>query len=38
MKKKRGLIEQAMHYNQITLLLIFLLVLLGIYGLVKMPK
>ncbi|WP_288205413.1 efflux RND transporter permease subunit [uncultured Parabacteroides sp.] len=38
MKKKRGLIELAMHYNQITLLLIFLLVLLGIYGLVKMPK
>ena len=38
MKKKRGIIELAMRYNQITLLLIFLLVLLGIYGLVKMPK
>ncbi|WP_455637539.1 efflux RND transporter permease subunit [Parabacteroides sp.] len=38
MKKKLGIIEQAMHYNQITLLLIVLLVLLGVYGLVKMPK
>lgn len=38
MKKKRGIIELAMRYNQITLLLIFLLVLLGIYGLIKMPK
>lgn len=38
MKKKQGIIEWAMHYYQITLLVLVLLVGLGIYGLVDMPK
>lgn len=38
MKKKQGIIEWAMHYYQITLLVLTILVGLGVYGLVNMPK
>lgn len=38
MKSKKGIIEWAMHYYQITLLVLTILVGLGIYGLVDMPK
>lgn len=38
MKKKQGIIEWAMHYYQITLLVLAILVGLGVYGLVNMPK
>ncbi|HIS34492.1 MAG TPA: efflux RND transporter permease subunit, partial [Candidatus Avirikenella pullistercoris] len=36
--KKNGFIESAMRYHKIVLLIISLLVLLGIYALVNMPK
>lgn len=38
MKRQQGIIEWAMHYYQITLLVLTVLVGLGIYGLVNMPK
>lgn len=38
MKKKIGIIESAMRYHRIMLLIVGLLVALGIYGLTVMPK
>lgn len=38
MKKKFDFIESAMHHRQIVILLVALLSLLGIYGLLNMPK
>ena len=38
MKKGTGVIEGAMHYHKIVLLIVAILVLIGIYGLYKMPK
>lgn len=38
MRRSNGIIEQAMRYRQITLLMVILAVGLGIYGLVVMPK
>ena len=36
--KKAGIIEGAMHYHKIVLLIVGILVLIGMYGLYKMPK
>lgn len=38
MKTKGGMIEAAMKYRQIVILIVVLMFLLGIYALVKMPK
>jgi multidrug efflux pump subunit AcrB len=38
MRRSNGIIEQAMRYNQITLLIVGLAVVLGVYGLIEMPK
>lgn len=37
-RRKGGIVGNAMRYYQITLLIIAIFVILGIYGLVKMPK
>ena len=36
--KKAGIIEGAVHYHKIVLLIVGILVLIGMYGLYKMPK
>lgn len=36
--KKTGVIEGAMHYHKIVLLIVCILVFIGMYGLYKMPK
>ena len=38
MKTKGGIIEAAMKYRQIVILIVALMFVLGIYSLVKMPK
>ncbi len=38
MKTKGGIIEAAMKYRQIVILIVSLMFFLGIYALIKMPK
>ena len=38
MKTKGGIIETAMKYRQIVILIVSLMFFLGIYALIKMPK